>query len=334
MPCKPRSKPTVQSNALLDAVRFVGTICKDVGVINETHIFLANEWVCASNSVLTLACPAKSALLACPQYKFLSEALSKSAENYSIAYDDKKLSIKAGKFKAVIPCLPSVDLLVIPSPDDPTCEVNNTFKSAIEAVSVLTNENAQNIYSASILLNGKSAIATLNGAVIMEYWHGINLPEGLSIPKSLVTYLSKLNKNLVKFGFSENSITLYFEDNSWIKSQLYRDPWPDVNAVLNRPSNPWPLLADFWTGFDAVAPFGEGHIYLDTGIMRSHAAEGTGAEFQVAGIPRGPVLSVKQLALLRPFIEQIDFFAPGPEGSTMIAFFGKNCRGVIAGNIT
>jgi hypothetical protein len=195
---------------------------------------------------------------------------------------------------------------------------------------LLASDHGQEIYNASILLNGQSVIAT-NGKVLFEYWHGIDLPPALPIPKALIGPLSKINKKLTKFGYSNSSITLFFEDESFIKSQLYAEEWPDVHKILTLPSNPFPVPVDFFAGLDAVAPFSEGFIYFDAGVMRSHPSDATGASYEVPGLPKGPIFPAKQLAWLKPYATSIDFLVNSNNNWHGLMFFGDRMRGAISG---
>ena len=331
MPRKPRAKSTEPSNSrLLEAVRFCSMAISDKGPINETHIYLGAHWAAASNGVITIACPITEDIQACPQAKLMQEALSKCGESFALTQLETQLSIKSGKFSAKIPCIDPT-LLTLPSPDEPIADINDNFRLGLEKIGVLVNENAQSIIAASILLNGRSLVSS-DTAVMFEFWHGIDLPSGLSLPKAIINPIVKAGKKLSKFGFSQSSLTFYYEDQSWIKCQLFVEKWPDVGTILDRPSNQMPWPKDFWEGFAAVAPFSEtGAVYFDAGSLRSHSETGVGAAFDVPGLPKGPSYSIRALGLLKGLAETYDPFTPGNFGSAMLTFQGPNIRGAIAG---
>jgi hypothetical protein len=215
-------------------------------------------------------------------------------------------------------------------PDPPIAIIDNRIAKSVEIVGILTNENAQTIHGASILLNGPSVISSLAGHVIFEYWHGIDLPRNVALPKASAQILSKINKNLVRFGISNSSVTFWYDDESWIRSQIFAEQWPDVNRILDRHCNPVCCPGDFYTGINAITPFSEGHAYFDQNCLRSHADAETGASYEVAGLPRGPIFNIKQLNLIKPYVKTIDFLA---DNNSSAMFFGENCRGIIAGHV-
>jgi hypothetical protein len=324
---QPRKKD-IPSNALLEALKFLSVVTKEVGLSNETHIILANKTASAFNGVLSAGVAIKEELFTCPHNYLMQKALSKCTANFSITQSNQsQLSIKSDKFKAIIPCL-DVTLLQTSIPDQPIAEINDSFKEGLSIVGILANENAQSVVAASILMNGNTLIAT-DRLVIIEYWHGIDLPPGLALPKALIAALGKCQKKLTKFGFSKHSVTFWFEDNSWIKTQLYPSEWPNVSSILDRQSNPLPISPDLWAALDAVADFSpDGLVHTRDRLLCSHADLNAGASYEAAGLPLGLTLSAKQLSFIRPWVKRIDWNA----GNVILAY-GDNCRAAIAGRV-
>lgn len=197
---------------------------------------------------------------------------------------------------------------------------------------MLANENAQHVITASVLMNGSTVIST-NRVMIMEAFHGLDLPPNIPLPKQFVAALVKQKKNLIGFGFSNSSATFFFEDGCWLKTQLYSDEWPDVSRILNRQANLWSIDPQFFKALDAVEPFSEdGNVYTRLNMLCSHLDEGVGAVFECGGIPSGVVYPIKQLKLIKPYVKKIDFCAKGlATSSYCLVFEGDFMRGVISG---
>lgn len=331
MPPKPRSKPQA-TNALLEALSFCSCVNEKLGLPYETHIGLKDNWAIAFNGIIAAGCPINESLYCYPHNLMLIEALSKCDENYSLTQlDNGRLSIKSGKFKAVIPCLDPV-LMQSAEPDIMLAPITDVFKTAIEAVGILASENAQHVLTASVLMNGQTVIST-NRVMILEYWHGLDLPKNVPLPKQFVAALVKQKRPLVGFGFSRSSATFYFEGGAWIRTQLYSDEWPDISSILPRPANLWSVDPAFFKALEAIEPFStDGNIYSDMNLLMSHADNGIGAEFEVSGIPKGFVYPIKQLKMIKPFAKKIDYMASGVHDSSYcLVFEGDVCRGVISG---
>jgi hypothetical protein len=328
----PRSKSTAIKSRLLEALEFCSCVSEKVGVPYETHIGLRNNWAIAFNGIVAAGSPISEDIVAYPHTLMLVEALSKCDENFTITQlDNGRLSIKSGKFKVIVPCL-DPQLMQNAFPDPVVVGLDNRFKAAVEAVGVLASENAQHVLTASVLMHGASVIST-NRVMIMEYWHGLDLPPGVPLPKQFVAALVKQKKNLTGFGFSSNSATFHFEDGCWIKTQLYSDEWPDVSKILNREANLWAIDGGFYKALDAVAPFSEdGNVYSDLNLLMSHQDSALGATHECAGIPKGFVYPIKQLQIIKPHVEKIDWMASGiHDSSYCLVFQGGSMRGVISG---
>lgn len=329
---KPTTKSEPIKSALLQALDFCSCVSEKLGAPHETHIGLRNKWAIAFNGVVAAGSPISEDIYCYPHTLQLLDAISKCSENYSLTQlDRERLSIKSGRFKAIVPCL---DPLLIQEayPDPQIVGITNKFKEAVEAVGVLANENAQHVLTASVLMNGQSVIST-NRVMLLEYWHGLDLPPNIPLPKEFVKALVKQKKNLIGFGFSRSSATFYFEDGCWLRTQLYADEWPDVSRILNREANLWTIDPSFFQALDAVASFSEdGNVYSRLNLLCSHADEGVGATFECNGIPAGFVYPIKQLMIMKPYVKSIDYMANGiADSSYCLYFVGEAIRGVISG---
>jgi hypothetical protein len=327
-------KPTIKTetkSSLLQALEFCSCVSEKLGTPYETHIGLKNNWAIAFNGIIAAGAPIENDLYCHPHTLLMVEALSKCDEGYSFTQlDNGRLSIKSGKFKAIVPCL-DPNLMQDAQPDPMIVPITNRFKEAIEAVGVLASENAQHVLTASILMNGQSVIST-NRLMLFEYWHGLDLPPNIPLPKQFVLALVKQKKNLIGFGFSNSSATFHFEDGYWLRTQLYSDTWPDVSRILNIEANLWAIDPQFFKALEAIAPFSEtGNVYSDTNLLMSHP-ENTGASHECNGIPKGFIYPIKQLTMMKGYVKTIDFMAQGLSGASyMLKFEGDAMRGIISG---
>lgn len=327
----PRSTKTENKPKLLSALEFCASVLSKEGSAYETHIGLRNNWAIAFNGIVAAGHPIDESLTAYPNNSLLLEALSKCEESFSLTQlDAAKLSIKSGKFKAVVPCL-SPDIMQEAFPDPQIVGIDDRFKAAVEAVGVLASENAQHVLTASVLMNGASVIST-NRVMIMEHWHGLDLPPNVPLPKEFVKALVSQKKELSGFGYSNNSATFYFVDGCWMKTQLYSEAWPDVSRIIELKGNMWSIDANFFKALDAVKAFSDdGCVYSDTNLLMSHP-ENTGASYEVTGLPKGFVYPIKQLLMLKPFVKTIDWMANGiHDSSYCLVAYGDNSRAIISG---
>lgn len=331
-PKKATKAEPAKANPFVDAINFVGMIAKDVGAPFETHIVLANNAAVMFNGTLSCGQRITDDLFACPNAKLLMEGLSKCKDDLTITQlDQGRLTLKSNKFKATVPCIDPMSIQTT-FPDQMVAPIDDRFKKALEVVGVLASENAQNVIQASILMNGQSLVST-DRAIIFEYWHGINLPVGISLPKSLVAPLTKCKKPLKGFGCSNSSVTFWFEDDSWLKSQLYADEWPldSITRILNVEFKPHDIPAGLWDGLAAVEKFSEdGGVYFDNGAIRSHKSEVLGASYEVPSLRGQAAFTARYMNLIKPHATSINFYVPGPhDGTMMLYFYGDQMRGAL-----
>lgn len=327
---RPRKSQAQTDNPLLNTIRQLSLIQKDEGSVLETHISLRNGWAVAFNGVIAMGEPIKEDLATCPNGLLLKEALSKCGQGFSITQNEHNLLIKSDKFKALVPCL-SLTELQPAFPDNPVAQIDDRLKASLEqVVPVALDENF--LLTASVLIHSGTCTTT-DRKVIIQSWHGTDLPPNLVIPRAVIKPLISNPKKLAQFGFSNSSCTFYYEDGSWLKTQFFKEQWPDINSILDRKSSPLSIPENFYDGVKSLEKFSDtGFVYFDSNVMRSHEEDGKGASYQVYGLPKGPVLNIKQLKMIEPLIKTADFLVPHADHK-MTLFFGERVRGAIAGRV-
>lgn len=330
---KPRSKKTTANPAitgLLNALKFCEPASKELGQPNQTHIVLQNHWAIAFDGVVAMGMKIDTDIVANPHTRTLVKSLEKcdAKDTTQITQlGDGRLSVKSGRFQTFVPCLPIENFNPV-MPDPPCAQITPAVVNSMRIVSPIAQENAQQIMLASILLRSGSAIAT-DGAVIMESWHGVDLPP-VVVPKSFVSIIAKIEKPAVAFGFSQHSATFYFDDGSWIRSQLYSEKWPDVDRVLNMPGNLWPVPAGFFEGLEKIADLEADHgkVWFGPKHVRTEETIENGAIYEIEGsLPDGLCFNMENLQFMQGHSTTCDFQAG--DKKLMAMFYGPNFRGMV-----
>jgi hypothetical protein len=319
-----KAEPKAKSTALVSALKFISVAQKDAGQPHETHCRLAHNTAVAFNGTLAAGVRIDEDITANPHTLKLLAALERCGETFSITQlDNERLSIKSEKFKAVVPCLTSDQLLSV-EPDAPCAIINDSLKEGFNVVSTIVSDNSEFMVTASILLRNQTMVST-NTHILFEYWHGIDLPP-LVIPKLAALAVSRCTLPLSRLGFSAGSVTFWFSDNSWIKTQQYTEKWPNVDRILNVPCLDKPIPETFYHGLDAIAPFADDNrVHCGQGILSTHTDTNLGASYEVEGLPEGPSFNLKYLKIIEPYVKTIDFV--GVKGTTF--FFGDKVRGLV-----
>lgn len=324
-----RKKAEVSSVAasLVAGLKFVAVAQKKVGTVPQQFCGISGNWVVACNGVMMVGTKVEDDLTACPHTFQFIDALAKCGQELSITQlSANTLSVKSDKFKALIPCV-GFDELELPQPDPQIAAIDDRIKAAFEAVACLATDGAPNAVHAALLLQSGTAVAT-NGFALLEYWHGIDLPPGMLIPKASAVAVAKAGKSLTGFGYSGASATFWFEDGSFIKTQLFGERYPHYGQILNVETNPWPLPDEFFKAVHAVESFSKnGIVYFDNGFMSSREDEAEATTYKVEGLPEGMGFQAKYLTTLEHAFKTAHF----DKESNKVFFFGDSVRGVLMG---
>lgn len=282
------------------------------------------------NSVVAVGTTIEEALSACPHMAMLLAGLDRSGDYYVITQlSPHKLLLQAGDFQAYIPCLDR-SALSWPIPDAPALDLDNQLLDALLKIVPLVNAKGETVLEQSIQLNGGSVLAT-NRSVIAEAWHGIDMPSGLLIPKAIVTALKKSKKKLKQFGCSNVTATFYFEDDTWMRTQLFQDRWPaSVTAYLNCPTNVHKVPPYLFDAAEKVRPFSNGEVFIKGDLISSHPFDakeiGSSLRLPIGGELKERIYKANDLEYASKFAEWWDEDAR----RDATYFSGNQLRGLIS----
>jgi hypothetical protein len=307
------AKPA-ENAGLLAAVQFVE--CVENETIEFSHFAkLSNGMVLAYSNVLSAGFPIAEQLNRCPRIDMLKAALLRCGKSLAITEtNDGHLSIKGDKLKAIVPCMaePLADI----TPDAPVINGDfNILKEAFKAACTVADEIADRVMYASVLLDPNTVTAT-NGKVLLQYWHGITgLPPATVIPALFAKQIvgSKYKITGIGGNYDTNagfmrSLTIWFENGAWLKTQCYEDRWQAFEQLLNVATNPQPVPVGLFEGIEAVEPFckDSGAIHFGDGYVSSYLNSDAGASYPVKGLPPGKIFHAKLVRQVSPYVKTLD----------------------------
>jgi hypothetical protein len=235
-----------EPNNLSSALRFVG-------LTKAEHCRIAGHWLIAGNNIFAAGIQVQETLSCCPHIKTLALALDRCGPEYVLTQIDQgRLMARSGDFQAVVPCQP-LESLSYANPDAPAAALDDRLIDSLKIVAPLASERAEYVLNASIQLKSGSCLAT-NNSVIMEHWHGIDLPSIL-LPKAAANALIKSNKQITAFGFSAESATFWYSDVAWMRTKLFSEKTEQASGFLERNTNATPIPDKFFEIASMVAPF-------------------------------------------------------------------------------
>lgn len=324
------AKAPKQEIDVLSALKFVAKAQREHGTQSQMHCRVINNQLIGYDGILACGMILQTPLPeTCPNTFQFIHALERAKDASSITFENTTITVKTAKFKATVPCIAGHDMQFI-FPDQCMYELNDAFTLALGKAAIFTKEGAQTVAAASVMTRNGSIVGTDTTALI-EVYHGNPTPDGLIIPKSFVDAATKTAKRVVGFGYTETSFTLWYDDQSWIKTQLYVEPWPNISGIIaytETANNIREIDKDFWAGVTAVQAFSEdGRIYFDDAFICSHINKGVGAEYRVKDLPKEKqAYNYKNLLKLQDIAGKFDFTA----NERMALFFGENIRGALS----
>lgn len=252
-------KPLKETSDLFKAVEFctlASNSSPDIAYTEYCCLSSETGTVYMSDGIVSCGCLCSVQITANPHTNKLASALKKMQTGHSLTIlDDSHISIKSGRLKAVIPTIEYVADKLYPDQVKHTIDIEN-FLWALNTASIVTKDKADRVIHASVIAHEGSCYGTDN-ILLIECWHGLQLQQDLVIPKTFISALNKIKKKPTGLGYTDKSVTIWYEDNSWIKTQLYGVDWPinNIKSLLRLPTNYIQMPKDLLEATDSLLPF-------------------------------------------------------------------------------
>ena len=313
---------------MLESLKFVqGAVATRDFVPELCHFHIQGGMIRGYNGMIALGGPIDLNLDICPKATSLVKAIQSCKEAIQLHVTPSgKLAIKSGKFKVYVDCIQKAYPDV--APEGQFIEVKGGILQALKKLAPFISDDASKPWSRGVLFRDNSAFST-NNVVLAEYWLGYKFPMEINIPRTAVNELIRINEEPIGLQFAENSISFHFSNNRWMRTQVLSTGWPDLNRILNNPSEPADWPDGFFTALNDIAPFVDdvGKVIFLPGKIATSREEGVGATFEVEGLENVGIYNIKYLQSLKDIATKIDLSGyPGPS-----LFFGENIRGAIIG---
>jgi hypothetical protein len=326
-----RPTKTAGNSSLLEALEFIEPVMKEDGTPPQTHVILNQKYAFAYDGILSMAHPIDEELAICPQFYSLKAALKRAKETVSISVNNDSLSVKSGRLRVTVPCV-AYNQMMVTQPDTGLWATDNTIVDGFKLLVGSISEKDDRVITSTLNLTENVMIVT-DGAIYLEYWHGFKFSP-MIVPKRVISVVSKINKKLVGIGATrDRSITFYFENGAWVKSQLAAEPWPNVDFISSVVlTNPKEYDSHLIEAVESVLPHSpEKAVYFSTNCVRSHHADqgDTGAKFDIDNIETNAILNGEMLLTILKMAKQIQFDVQ-LKNTPAFGFYGDKVRGFLA----
>lgn len=272
-----RKKATVSEKKLLDALKFI-SVAQTGKSDAAIYCMLHENMAVAFDGITAAGCPIVEELECCPHTDLFIAALESSAAEYQIVQmPDNRLELTSDEYRVSIPCSTGQGL-TWRSPALPMGTADNLLRDALKIVGNLVSDKADLLIAACAVIGSGSAIATNNRTLALEAWHGAMVPRDFLVPKAFIKAIGRTKKNIIGYSYDETTFTIWFEDQSWIQTQIYTDAIPDSRSHLGTECAEWiaaPL--NLIPAVQAVLPFGNGNIITNGRLVSSDSMTTTEA---------------------------------------------------------
>lgn len=318
-----KAAKATQALKLMEALSFVEVATEDHGQPMYEFVNLQNKRAITFDGMLAAGMEIEEELSLAPKVEILKKALAKSGKSLVLTeLPTGRLSVKGEKLSVIVPCVQPSELPTV-GPDPAIVSITDELKEAFKALQNIIADSGERVFETALLLEANIATVT-NGKILMQYWHGIDLPPNLILPRPFIQAVAKQFKSLAGFGYTpDRSVTFWFEDGSWYKTQVYQDKFPDVARSLDVPNSPADAPEHLWEGCAQVAEFDE-HEWIE--FKSGELVAGT-ASYPVVGLQAGKKFDYNYLKRIVPFVKTIDLTTYADRAF----FFGDKVRGVIMG---
>lgn len=315
--------------SILQSLKFcMGSVAKKDLVPALTHFAIKDSKVRGYNGVLALCSPIDFDIECKPRADTLIKAITNCHDVVQLSLTPAgRLSIKSGVFKVFVDCIQGDTPHVEPQGEIVHFDGEALLKG-IKAVAPFIGTDATRVWSQGILIKDQSLFAT-NNIILVQYWLGVDFPHIINIPRAAIKEMLRINEAPLFAQVAEDSITFHYDEDRWLRTQLYVTEWPDLGRILNNASTQLPIDIEIFKGLEVLKPFVDklGTILIDDGRMTTHADDNEGAAYEIASLVHEGCYNNEMLALLEGSIETIDWSTyPKP-----CLFQGGRLRGAIIG---
>jgi hypothetical protein len=316
---------------LISAVKFVGASSRLSDHEFQNYFNWHNGQLTATDGVHSAGALTREQLDCCPNIEQLTHAITQCQDSSALTQvTDVLLRVTSPKFRGNIECVRR-SAVHEAAPDNPTVAIDQSIIDALVTLSCIASNTATSVIQCVVQLDNYTCSAT-DGGIAAQIYHGqVLVQTPLAVPKAFIDLLSRTKKTPAWLGVGADALTLtiFYTDDSWYKTQLYETKWPNIDNVFTHSGELSfaPIPSDFTVGIDTIKPVTDDNVvYINDNIIASHVAPEKGAFF-VMKAPIGTFkTNIKHLALLPKLgVQEYSIYdIPGSE-----IFYGQGMCGAM-----
>jgi len=233
------------------------------GVVNEKHVltvlqhfFIHDGRIQGTDGRVAIDSPCvafKGVNAVVPAGRFC-RAVDSCAREPRFTFTEQRLTISSGSFRAHLP-LAELESYPVSDPPKQKQPLRIDLKRVLSLLRPFVSSDGTRPWSCGILLDGKHAHATNNVALARAPCE-IKLTRPINLPVFAVDEILRVPDLPTHLHAEENSATLFYDKDRWIRSQLFSSEWPDLTVLYKSIPKKMPKVPEgLSVAVDHVAPF-------------------------------------------------------------------------------
>jgi hypothetical protein len=315
---------------MIDALRFVqGAVASKDFVPELTHFRISAGHIMGFNGRVALCSPIDLSLDVAPKATTFTKALLNCGDKVSMHLTDAgRLAVRSDGFRVFVECIEPTGFHAYPEGDAYPAPAG--LLDCVKTIAPFMGEDASRPWCMALHISSGSMYAT-NNIIAVEQWLGGELP-ALTIPHNAVREIIRIGLDPISLQTDGRSLTLWYGDGKWLRTQLVQDAWPvdRFKDMLNSADPTGCVDADpaLFAALDRLKPFmvaKSKKILLLGDRVSTHEEDGIGASQDVPGLPARAAFDRDMLALVGSVATTLDLAA------YPAVFYTSRLRGVIMG---
>lgn len=247
-----KPKPSAEPNPLLEQLRFIASILAKKGEPAQTCCVIANGAITAHNPPLSAGILTQAAIAANPPAWQLLAALERCKDGYAMTETRGTVALTSGPLRV---SLPTVAGLQASAPDAYKEALPAALFDAIAQIQHIAVDEDDYVECTAICVQ-ENFVTAMNKSrsVILQAYHGLNMPTFM-LQKRFVTRVNSVGKPIVGMGHSHSGFTVFFDDRSWLRTNVLDIAPPEYERVFAHCKNQWKPLPDIWEALETIMPF-------------------------------------------------------------------------------
>lgn len=296
------------------------------------HVLFINGYVYRFDGIVAAAYPCQDEIDICPEFEPFNKGLKRVGSSFQIQVAEKELRIVGEKLQVHCYAIAKDEYLALP-PDQPIYAVDNEkFRKSLAKIAKIPSDSGEHVLTSSFRFRANTATAT-NRHLIAQVITGTHTDVDLIIPKRTITTLLKTTMPIVSIGYSDTSVTFWFENGAFMRSQLYNEPWSDkADALLvDNKEEHTNIPREFFEAVATVADLGETNaVYLTEKGVQDLPNDKIATTYKIAYKDHPCYISAELLALVADHAGKCMINNTLPSGARVATFFGDDYRATIA----